>query len=89
DRISSGQVVTSSTNANDSSFQSLAKGYIMVSALGGAKLQQGAFQTLAATANSALSAGAAGITQIQSSLGAVQQQCTMAQNVNTTASGML
>jgi len=89
DRISAGQVVTSSANANDPSFQSLAKGYLMVSALGGTGLSQGAFQTLASAASSALSAGGSGITQIQANLGAVQQQCTAAQQVNTTASNLL
>lgn len=89
DRISSTEVVESSTNANDQSFRNVAKAYVMMSDLGTSNLNQGAFSVLADKATLALASGIQGAGVIQSNLGFVQERITAANGVSNTAIGLL
>jgi flagellar hook-associated protein 3 FlgL len=78
--ISPSQSATTSVSANDSAFQNLAEAYTMVAALGTQNLGSAALQTVVSNAESLMNTGLSGLTSIQSSVGATQDDITSANN---------
>jgi flagellar hook-associated protein 3 FlgL len=74
--IAPGQMVTTSTNANTSAFQTLGEAYTMLAAFGGSSLSASAQQAVASAATSLISEGQSALTDTQATLGATQSQVT-------------
>jgi flagellar hook-associated protein 3 FlgL len=75
-QISVGQVVSSSVTANDPSFRKLAAAFGMLSGLGLEALNANTRRTLVDNATRTLQAGLVGISNMQSSVGLIQQTVT-------------
>jgi flagellar hook-associated protein 3 FlgL len=73
-RISSGGTAATGISANSPAIRKLAMAYTMVTELGGAALSDDAYGVLVDKAAAILSDGMAGVTAMQASLGATQQQ---------------
>ena len=73
-RISSSELVDTSTNANEDAIRQIISARTMVAALGTANLNQGAFQKLVDQASKLTSEGIQGLTTIQADLGTAQQR---------------
>ncbi|MDR3407196.1 MAG: flagellar hook-associated family protein [Methylovirgula sp.] len=76
--ISPSLTVSTSVSANESAFQDLAQAYTMVADLGTQNLSNSALQTVETNAENLINAGLSGLTDIQSSVGAVQNDITSA-----------
>ncbi|MGP8233433.1 MAG: flagellar hook-associated family protein [Methylovirgula sp.] len=76
--ISPSLTVSTSVSANQSAFQDLTQAYTMLADLGTQNLSSSALQTLETNAENLLSAGTSGLTNIQTSVGAVQNDITSA-----------
>jgi flagellar hook-associated protein 3 FlgL len=74
--IAPGQIVTTSTNANQAGFQELAQAYAMLSEFGGSQLSGAAQQAVATAATSLVSQGIDSMTNIQAGLGSAQSAVT-------------
>ena len=70
--IAPGQTVTTSMNANDSSFQALAQAYTMLAEFGGSQLSSAAQQAVASASASLIATGQSALTNAQAALGATQ-----------------
>jgi len=79
-RISTTQVVQTSTDANQTGFRELSSAYAMVLSLGGASLGQAAFQTLVDNAVAKISTAIYDISMVGGQLGTAQQQISDANN---------
>jgi flagellar hook-associated protein 3 FlgL len=73
-RISTSELIETSTNTNESAFRQLAQAYTMVADLGTQNLNQGAFQAVVDTATKIAAQGIQGLTELQSNLGTAQQR---------------
>jgi flagellar hook-associated protein 3 FlgL len=78
--ISPSQSVSTSVSANDSAFQNLAEAYTMVAALGTQNLSSSTLQTVVSNAENLMNTGLSGLTNIQASVGAAQDDITTANN---------
>ncbi len=74
--IASGQIVTTSTDTNQSGFQELAQAYSMLSEFGGSQLGSAAQQAVADAAASLVSQGMDSMTNLQAKLGSTQSAVT-------------
>ena len=74
--IAPGQIVTTSTDANQPGFQQLAQAYAMLSEFGGSQLSGAAQQAVADAAASLVSQGVDSLTNIQAKLGSTQSAVT-------------
>ena len=74
--IAPGQIVTTSTDANQPGFQHLAQAYAMLSEFGGSQLSGTAQQAVADAASSLVSQGVDSLTNIQAKLGSTQSAVT-------------
>ncbi|MBV9290680.1 MAG: flagellar hook-associated family protein [Hyphomicrobiales bacterium] len=74
--IAPGQTATTSMNANDPSFQDLARAYTMLSEFGGSQLSLSAQQAVASAATSLITQGQRSLTNAQAALGASQSAVT-------------
>ncbi len=70
--VAPGQTVTTSGNANDSSFQTLAQAYTMLASFGGSSLSGSAQQAVASAASALVSKGQSALINLQGSLGEQQ-----------------
>jgi len=77
-QISDTQTVSSSVSANESAFQDLAEAYTMVANLGTQNLSGDALNTLISNATTLVQEGMTGLTSLQTNLGLVQNDVTMA-----------
>jgi flagellar hook-associated protein 3 FlgL len=77
-RISTSQLIDTSTNANQQAFRQLASAYTMVADLGAQNLNSNAFQTIVNQAAQLAGNAIQGITTIESTLGAAQASITNA-----------
>jgi flagellar hook-associated protein 3 FlgL len=78
--IAPGQIVATSTNANQLGFQQLAQAYAMLSEFGGSALSGDAQQAVATTASSLISQGIDSMINAQAELGSTQSAITNANN---------
>lgn len=74
--ISPGQIVTTSASANDTGFQQLISAYVSIADLGIGSLNSSTQATVLSNAQSLMSSGMQGITNIQTTLGLSQSQIT-------------
>jgi flagellar hook-associated protein 3 FlgL len=77
-RISTSQLIDTSTNANQQPFQQLASAYTMVADLGVQNLNSSAFQTVVNQAAQLVGSAIQGLNTIESTLGAAQTSITNA-----------
>jgi flagellar hook-associated protein 3 FlgL len=80
-QISPEQTITTSVSANQAAFQQIAQAYSILNAAAGANLTTAQTQDVVTQATSLLSAGIAGLTQIEAGVGVSQSAIT---NANTT-----
>ena len=80
--ISTSQSTTTSVSANDAAFQSLAQGYTMLTEFTGANMSADARAAVVAKAQTLISAGIAGLTNAQSSVGTAQAAISAADTQN-------
>ncbi len=77
-QISLSQTTNTSVTANDPAFRQLAEGYTMLSDLALPSLNQSAYNTVVAAASSLIGQGVSGLTQLQASVGVMQNQVATA-----------
>ena len=77
-QISDTQTVSTSTSANQTAFQNLAEAYTMVANLGTSNLSGDALNTLISNATTLVQQGISGLTDLQTSVGLVQNDVTTA-----------
>jgi flagellar hook-associated protein 3 FlgL len=82
--ISPTETAATTTNTNQTGFQQLAEGYVLLSEFTGTSINPSALQVVANQANSLISQGSASLTTTQATLGSVQQRVTDA-NTNMSA----
>ena len=75
-RISSSELIDTSTNANEDAIRKLVSAYTMVAGLGTANLNQSAFQKVVDQASRLTAEATQGLTTIESDLGSAQQRVT-------------
>lgn len=78
--ISPSQTIATSVSANNSAFQDLAQGYAMLASLGTQNLGSAALQTVMTNAENLIDSGLSGLTSLQTSVGAAQNDITSANN---------
>jgi flagellar hook-associated protein 3 FlgL len=73
-RISSSELIETSTNANIDAVRKIASAYTMLADLGGDKLNRATFQTIAKRASELIAEAVPGLTAVRSNLGFAQQR---------------
>jgi len=87
--IAPGQTVTTSGNANDASFRTLAQAYTMAAAFGGSALSASAQQAVASAASTLVSSGQGALINLQGSLGESQSAISNANDAMSAQSTVL